>query len=510
MGPLQHHLIRGLLRAWRGPPPPGGAAPRHWAQPGPLLRHDLGQGRAAFHHGKPNFSRSSARQTHSSSSHATHLTPPFLALLHAFVDPILRGALQVLRTSKPTPSNRLTVSFRQTQNVFVRSGAGSRRPTTAFAARPFGHTYEAGLQTARHFSQSSVQTAQQAALGLRLALDQARDELSHGKGKGKAKPGKVARGQSKAKLVSPNDAVRQNRIWANEDIENILDGLYRPKTAAARRRAPRAPRNLDELDVYFPEPTRAPLLAQSHTVAGPSRFDSYACAELIVPLDPDLTNIFDLTQPSSSSSATYETIYNGRLGTATLETSKAYDRHLHNTQRLHAILQDVCPCVAPFQDSVQPVHAPHSAHQVGYKIVIPGHSAHQVREILIERLGMQQGLWFGKLLRDIPPSHLSSEETASPYTASSHSSPNVLRSPPQTDDWDLDSVSSLSSSWDGMLHDPPSSSSSRHSHMHPGLGFSSEFLGAVDYSHYPAYHRTSQYGLYPEEADQDDHLQDSR
>lgn len=478
MPPPQYHLLRGLQRAWHGSPGTA-AAPHHWAPP--KFPSRLGSGGVPHHKAASHSTWSSARHAHSSSTRKP-LERSFLALLRGFVDPVLRGALQVLRNTRPTAHNVLTPQFQQAaRTAFARAGV---RPTVRAGARPFTHTFEPGLQTARKFSTSGVQTAQQVALGIRISVDEARDRIADAKKSARRSGGS----SSSSKAFSSKRAQRKGT---------------RPSIAV------RAPVQLEQLDLYFPEPSKA------HAV----RTDEVA-AEIIVPLDPDLTNIWDLataTSGAASSSSSGGPLYAGNLGSATLQTSSAYAEHLQKTRELNAILQDLCACILPHTTEL--AHAPHAMHGIGYKVVVPGYTAAQLREILIDRLGVQQGLWFSTLLRDVRPPRPPQQDVAprsSPRT-SHDGDDGILFSPPLSDEWD---TSSLTSSWDGVLEEPPPDAFDEL----PELSFSSTFVHALDESEYHTTLRSgkvSQYGLYGLENpnlsrddhsdyDSDDYLQDSR
>lgn len=478
MAPPHETLVRGLLRAWRAfhAAPGTGVAPRHWAPPrGPSLLK--GNHHRPARHGP---------QSYASQTSGKGLASPFLALLRAHVDPAMRGALQVLRHTRPTHNNILTPQFRRAAaSAHTAIARASKRPTVDVCQ--FGHHHELGLQTARrHFSQSTVQTAQQAVLGLRLAADEARENLFHEK-------------YHKSSKSTPRLSSKRQRTMPRSQCLKV-DTSRISMTAPKSPLVPGADAFHDQMDLYFPEPSTAARGVQEFA------------AELIVPLDPDLSNIWDLSssysQPSTSSAWPKQgPLYDGALGTATSNTSSAYEIHLQKTRQLQQVLQDLCACVLPCGREL--AHAPHAVHGVGYKIVVPGFTADQLREILIDRLGLEQGLWFGKLLRDVPsssealctgrPGHC---PQSSPGCADSadFTSPQLLHSPPM-DDWDC---ASLSSSWDGMLHEPPQE-------CMPGLEFSSFFIESLDESRYPSYAKSSHFGLYPSHDDDSSlYLQDSR
>lgn len=468
MAPPQHHFFRALLRAWHGSPGPG-AAPRHL----PLSKP------SALHSTRPALPLPPAgvRLAHTSTS--PRLKSPFLSLLRSFVDPAIRGALQVLRNTKPTPANALTPQFRdaclRAQPIFART---AKRPS--INAAQMVRAQRAASQGSRNFTQSTAQHAHQVVLGLRLAGDDARDKLLYGKIDKAIQ--KNRRKQARALTESQKSA--NGRTTSNQRVRADIKKLVATKPAAPDHI------ELAELNLYFPEPPKAP--APRPDVA----------AELIVPLDPDLSNIWDLT--SQAASHHQLPVYNGNLGSAARQTSTAYDIHLQKTRELHAVLQDLCACVLPSHQELS--NAPHAAHGIGYKIIVPNVTAQQVREVLIDRLGVQQGLWFGKLLRDVNPARIEEKSMpvrhfeGAPQPPSPHSSPSLM-SPPQAD-WD---TLSLDSSWDGMLHEPPSSSSEGS----PALEFSSTFMEAVDENHYPSYSKVSQFGLYEAEAQGEDGSDDS-
>ncbi|PWN23050.1 hypothetical protein BCV69DRAFT_297009 [Microstroma glucosiphilum] len=416
---------------------------------------------------------------------AARLARPFLALLRSIdFKPIVRGALGSLKGTSPAYQD-LSHSFRAAQRAACQAFP-RRAPTTpqyAFALRrpqlPASTFHANGLQTARNFS-SGGPTLAQVITNAPLALRAAGDELSDESKKSRRAPSAVT--ATKARSMGPRrsgafgEQQRQKFAFRLAETRNTPDSAQKaarvPRTAAAGPSVQVPERQQEQdFDFYFPEAPAPEPLCESEKII----------TTIVVPVDPDIAGLIQGPHPATPEGS--PSLLGDGLWDDVQRRTDAYQKHRLRLVSVFRLLDELMGVPPYLRDRQRSFHAtcsavreedleymPETVHNVGYKYRLKGYTANEVREALIDRLGVETGAWFAQLIREerlqsvAPPVVASVEMEHSARSAQEDGA--TMASPSINESWEDDTqslpslpesaVSMSISSWDGMLYSPPS------------------------------------------------------
>lgn len=390
----------------------------------------------------------------------------------------------------------------------------SARPQTGL---PPSQLYGPGLQTARNFSSGAPKFAYlitNAPLALRAGGDELRDGL--GKTNKAGDNARLARRSPRrsAPLTQSqrhNLAVRvgTSSLRANEKASKASKASTSYQPTVTEKKAAAAS---SDLDLYFPE---VPV-----TVNEAERRSSSAIAELIIPMEPDVLTILAHTEVEASLERPY--MLDRHLRDVSQLTTEAYHLHKIRLRTVWRLLEDLESGHLSFGGKRRFVRdsdvefLPETLHHVGYKVRVRGFSADEIKSLLVDRLGVEHGKWFGQMVRDVPhqtpnptPGHALEDSVSSTSSVMNGSGEDdgFLVSPPaqwaeladshaEPAAWDLCSNAETTSSEDLESVGTVSSSSL---HSPPQMSFSAAFSSLM---HPPGHYRHDDHD--------DDWLQDSR
>lgn len=361
------------------------------------------------------------------------------------VAPFLRGAQSTFHPGKSLQGNTLIHSLRQDSRSICRSldrwgSRGSSRPRLPVESP--SSRYGPGLQLARNFSSGAPQFAQlitNAPLALRAGVDELREYNK--------KLSVRAQHPSSSARAPSSKAAHQFSINAHSKrpTASLKQALVCHDSLAAELSQQSGGSAASDMDLYFPEPQVLSAETGHHSIV----------TEMVIPVDPDIVTLLDHRFLSDEKLQRPLSLLDQRLCQMCQTTSEAYRLHGLRLKIVWQLLRDLAQASSAdhhsftpnafFEDDSLLGFLPETLHQVGYRVKIRGHSAERVKELLIDRLGLEHGEWFGQLVRTIhEPSQAGVEEDSSSFSrevdggqtpgseASSSQSSSSLFSPPSS------------------------------------------------------------------------------
>lgn len=437
---------------------------------------------------QPSFAHQYHHQNCLSTSHwdtttrALRLAEPFLFLFRQLdFAPTLRGA----RLALTGPSSVTRHGERFHHHSLHDANRAALRHLAAFsrqASRPaFGMlrspVYGPGLQPARNFSLGPPKFAYliaNAPLSLRAGGDELRDNLKQDNTKTEACGPRL----SPRRIASLTEAQQNSTLIrvSPEAKAFTLDQASSTKEANAPVRRHQFADNTTsarEYDLHFPEvPIKRDVVSSVLT-------------EMVIPMEPDVYNILAHGASFDKDNGDRLHLLDSRLRESKQQIVDAYHVYklrLRTVLRLCEDLEADTPHLGQrrlVRDSGLEF-MPDTAHHVGYKVHIRGYSAEQLKELLIERLGLSHGEWFGQLIRDVTPQNQNDgslfgvEKRGIPqneicYTGLSNDALDLAGSPALSSELDADDIELVSSCSEfesqSLLLSPPLSFSATFSSM---------------------------------------------
>ncbi|CAO1619596.1 unnamed protein product [Jaminaea pallidilutea] len=333
------------------------------------------------------------------------------------VAPVLRGAQSTFLPSKPLSGNTLIHSLRQDSRNICRSldrwgSRGSSRPRLPVGSP--SSRYGPGLQLARNFSSGGPQLAQlitNAPLALRAGADELREYHK--------KSSVCAQHPSSSARAPSSKAAHQFSVNAHSKrlTASLKQALVCHDSPAAELSEQSGGPAASDMDLYFPEPQVLCAETGHYSIV----------TEMVIPVDPDIVMLLDHRFLSDEKLQQPLSLLDQRLCQMCQTTSEAYRLHGLRLKVVWQLLRDLAPASSAdhhsftpnafFEDDSLLGFLPETLHQVGYKVKIRGRSAERVKELLIDRLGLEHGEWFGQLVRTIhEPSQAGVEEDSSSFS----------------------------------------------------------------------------------------------
>ncbi|CAO1628676.1 unnamed protein product [Parajaminaea phylloscopi] len=497
-------FLRGLLLS-RGAPRPGHHNPVA-SRYGRLTGHIPHQ-HPIFH--KTTHARGRGLDAHGA-AHSSSLSQPFLALLsHLDFAPLLRGARLAL--TGHGGAARKQQGFQQSLHSANRDALRTVRSWARPSPRPQGASFRTpfhgpGLQVARNFSAGTPHFAYlitNAPLALRAVGDELRSNNKSGDKTTIAGPRKPRR--SPRRLGAGTESQRQKlllRVASGQNASTSAQASKAIRASTAAKAPSQAERYESNYDLYFPE---VPVQHESAASA------CNALTEMVIPMEPDIYHILAYETMLDGQQTASGRMLDGRLRQATEQTLDAYHLHKLRLRGVFRLLEDLeAGMPRPGEHRVvrysDVEFLPDTLHHVGYKVRIRGYTATEIRQMLVERLGIEHGQWFGQMVRNVSPAQPSSPASAMtgdheddglvgifPQDYDTVDEVHTIASPPlssrRSTASSYDDLELLSSgSDDSMLFSPPP------------LSFSATFTSMM--------HTDDSWG--PSHHDEDDWLQDSR
>lgn len=317
------------------------------------------------------------------------------------VAPVLRGAQSTFLPSKPLSGNTLIHSLRQDSRNICRSldrwgNRSSSRPRLPVGSP--SSRYGPGLQLARNFSSGGPQFAQlitNAPLALRAGADELR-EYNKKLSVRAQHPSSSARAPSSKAAHQFSVNAHSKRLTAS--LKQALVCHDSPADELSQQSGGSA---ASDMDLYFPEPQVLCAETGHHSIV----------TEMVIPVDPDIVMLLDHRFLPDEKLQRPLSLLDQRLCQMCQTTSEAYRLHGLRLKVVWQLLRDLAQASSAdhhsftpnafFEDDSLLGFLPETLHQVGYKVKIRGHSAERVKELLIDRLGLEHGQWFGQLVRTV-------------------------------------------------------------------------------------------------------------
>lgn len=315
-----------------------------------------------------------------------------------------------------------------------------------------------------------------APLALRAAGDELSDELKKSRRAPSAVTATKARSMGPRRSGAFGEQQRQKFAFRLAETRNAFTST--PKAAGVARAAAAGPsvqvqerQQEGDFDFYFPEAPASETVPESEKII----------TTIVVPVDPDIAGLIQGPHPASSEES--PSLLGNGLWDDVQRRTDAYQRHRLRLVSVFRILDELMGVPPYLRDRQRSFHAtcsavreedleymPETVHNVGYKYRLKGYTANEVREALIDRLGVETGTWFAQLIREerlqsvAPPVVPSVEPEHRAHAAQQEDTTGASPSVHESWDGDTQSLPSLPesaismsiSSWDGMLYSPPS------------------------------------------------------